>query len=179
MRHVLQLELHQEIELAELLRHDDAKMMLLKGHRLVRTIDGEPEIVVTVQIHPAVDDLAQRVDGVFLRLDLVLKILHGDRGRRRRLLRFERLHALQQLLDDRLLLGQLRAQRGNIALLCPDGTGRRRRAESPPTGNMRFISAPSHNLHTVRRALPCTDTRRLLLQWVMRNCVATSGSDVS
>ncbi len=31
VRHVLQLKLHQEVELPELLRHDDAQVMLLEG----------------------------------------------------------------------------------------------------------------------------------------------------
>ena len=62
VRHVLQLELHQEAKLAELLRHDDAQVMLLKRRRLLGAVGGEPEIVVAIQVHLAIHRLAQRVD---------------------------------------------------------------------------------------------------------------------
>ena len=102
----------------------DAEMMLLKRRGLFGFVNGKPEVVVTVQVHSAVDDLAQRVDRILLRLDVVLDILNRDSGWRWLLLLcFERLKALQQLLDDRLLFRKLRSQRRDFALLRPDGAG--------------------------------------------------------
>ncbi len=95
--------------------------MLLKGHRFVRAVGEEPEVVVAVQVHLAVDGLAQRVDGIFLRLDVVLQILQAAAAGGGLLL--ERFDAPQQLRNHHLLLGDLGAQDRNIVLLRRHGTG--------------------------------------------------------
>ena len=150
---VLELELHEEVELAELLRHQNAQMMLLEGKRLVRPVGKEPEVVVPVQVHLAVDGLAQRGDGVFLRLDVLLADPARVAAARAAASRAPR--CASTAAQSGLVAAAISARRTAISFCCA------RRGCAPQTSRIatsknktRFIDAPSHNCIAVHEDTP-------------------------
>ena len=132
MGHVLELELHVEVEFPVLLAEEQAEMVLLEGERLRGLVGGKAEVVIAVQVHAAEQRLAHGFDGFLLRLRFLLELF--VRGRQRLLL-LEIVQPLEQLADHLLLPLQLGPQPGDVVLLgpCRLAEGHQRHQGQPET----------------------------------------------